>query len=136
MNKNHTMNDGVFLKRVKIETEAGYPNKPSRTVFVADIEKDEKRILNYEFLAGGKMNLIERKKERLNGDYGYFLDAYHKVMSILNNELVKSYIICDYSIQLTFIFDSFEVKAYGGVCTDDLSVMKIGHELLDEVFGE
>lgn len=130
------MNDGVFLRRIRIDTEWGRPNKPGRKVFIIDIEKDEKRTLEYEIKSGGKINLVCKTKNRLNGDYGYFLDAYHKVMSILSNELVKSYIICDYSIQLTFIFDSFEVKAYGGVCTDDLSVIKIGQELLDEVFRE
>ena len=130
------MNEGIFLRRIKIETEWGHPNRPGRKVFIIDIEKDEKRTLKYDFKPGGKLNLVERTRNRLDGDYGYFLEAYHKVMGILNNEFARSLLTYDYSLQLTFVFDGFEVKAYGGVCTDEISVLKIGHELLEKVFGE
>lgn len=129
------MENRSVLKRVKIETDYGYPNRPRQNAYVIDLEKGFKSVTTCSFSRELQKKIIEKKKDRLNKPYEYFIEAYHNVVDIINNEDVESYMICDYSIKITFVFDHFKVEANGGVAVNEKSISNIGHEIIDEVFG-
>lgn len=128
------MENRSVLRRVKIETDSGYPNRPRQTVFIMDLEKGFKSVTTCSFSREHQKKIVEKKKDGLNKPYEYFIAAYHNVVDIINDEEVESYIICDYSIRITFIFDHFKVEAYGGVSANERSVSEIGQNIIEEIF--
>lgn len=129
------MDHKSVLRKVKIETNSGYPNRPRETVFVMDLEKGFKSVTTCSFSTEHLKKIVEKKKDRLDKPYEYFIEAYHNVVDIINNEDVESYIICDYSLKIIFVFDHFKVEAYGGVAVNKKSILEIGQRIIGDVFS-